>query len=176
MPGEGRTLGDVLLDLRMLKDMHPALPAVTAAGYVHRAALALQRRGHAPGVGGTVTVQNDAPAQATLDWDQVDQADEAQIDGIEITEHGAEAVSFALVSVARGWTIRKKLQRYQFGDWLLVAPTGEYVALEVSGIGGPFEPRRLRTKLDQVRKVKFVEERFASVVAFAGPEAVLARA
>lgn len=176
-PGSGRrTLGNVLLDLRSLKGMHPALPGVTAAGYVHRAALALQRQGHAPGVVGMVTVERDIQASCALDWDSVDQADAAQIDATEITEHGAEAVSLVLVSVARGWTIKKRLQRFQSADWLLVAPTGEDIALEVGGINGDFDRGRLRTKLEQARQVRFTQERFAAVVAFAAPEAVPARA
>lgn len=90
---ERRTLGNLLVDLRSLKGMHPLLPAVTAAGYVHRPALALQRQGHAPGVVGTVTVESGAPIPATFSWDAVNQADEAQIDRLELTEHAAEAVS-----------------------------------------------------------------------------------
>lgn len=131
---------------------------------------------HAPGVEGTITVESDAPAPATLDWDQVDPADQAQLDRVEIIEHAAEAVSLALVSVARGWTVMSRLQRWEYGDWLLVSPTGERVALEVSGIEGSFDRRRLRVKLDQVRRGTNPSARFASVVAFARPEVQLARA
>lgn len=93
-----------------------------------------------------------------------------------VTEDGAEAVALVLVSAARGWTVEKRLQRWQSADWLLVTPEGDPVVLEVSGIDGAFDNGRLREKLRQVAGARFCEFRFASVVAFAGPEAVLARA
>lgn len=167
--------GPVLLDLDRLDEMHPLLPPSEAAGYAYRGALALQRRGHAPGVATTVD-DCGAPVGATLGWVDVDPSGEAQVDRISITEDGATAVSLAFVSVARGWTIELRLQRFQFGDWLMVGRDGAYVALEVSGIEGDFLPGRLREKLDQVRKVPFCDARFASVVAFADPGAALAEA
>jgi len=164
------------LDLRLLKDMHPLLPASEAATYTYRSSLALQRRGHAPGVETTVTVDGDPEVQASLHWDEADQEGQAQVDRIGVTEFGAEAVSLVLVSVARKWTVEKRLQRFQSADWLLVTPDGERVALEISGIDGDFDRRRLAEKLGQVRSVKFCALRFASVVAFARPQAVLAGA
>lgn len=169
------TLLRMLVDLGTLKLLHPKLPAAAAAGYVHRAAVALQRAKHASGVNAVVTVEADPAIGATVSWNAVPPSDEEQLDRVEITEHGAEGVSLVLVSVARGWKVDKRLQRYQYGDWLMVDDAGEYIALEVSGMEGAFDPGRLRAKLEQVGRQTLVRNRCASVVAFKAPEAVVAR-
>lgn len=165
----------MLLDLHRLNEMHPLLPPSEAAGYAYRGALALQRGGHAPGVATTVD-DCGTPVGTTVGWVGVDPSGEGQVDRISITEDGATAFSLAFLSVARGWTVELRLQRFQFGDWLMIDSAGDYVALEVSGIEGDYLPGRLREKLDQVRKVPFCDARFASVVAFGAPQAALAQA
>jgi len=55
------------------------------------------------------------------------------LDANVVTELGAEALALALVHETRGWVVRRRLQRGEFADWLLDAPDGKVVALEVSG-------------------------------------------
>src|SRR4051812_9392374 len=114
--------------------MHPLLPATTAAEYVHRSAIALQRRRHKPGVDMTLVIEEEANRRAALDWEVTDLAAGLQLDRHRVTEDGAEAVTLVLVSVAQQWTIEKRLQRWQSADWLLTSPGGGRVALEISGI------------------------------------------
>lgn len=121
-------------------------------------------------------IEAEGDSRAALDWDLVDLTTSLQLDRHRVTEDAAEAVALVLVWIARQWVVEKRLQRWQSADWLLVAPNGERIAMEVSGIDGSFDRRRLREKLRQVGAVKFCEQRFASVVAFAEPTAALARA
>ncbi len=164
------------LDLRLLKDMHPLLPATCVAGLVHSAGLALELNGHRPVSPLSLTLNGDTSHVGAIDWETVDQSEATHLDAIRTTEVGAEAVSLALVSVAEGWVERRRLQRGEFADWLLVDRDGHAVALEVSGIASQFDPQRLRTKVQQASKAPDAVVRAACVVAFEPPLASLARA
>lgn len=163
----------VRVDLRLMKQMHPRLPASTAADIVFRAGLAFQRRGHEPGVelGFSGDLHQSA---AEIFWDVPDAAGSQQVDQLRVTEDGAEAVALALTRVARGWVVARRFQRGESADWLLTDPDGHLVALEVSGIDGAPEPRRLDQKLAQVAKADASFQRSACVVAFGPPSAALA--
>lgn len=156
-----------------MKQMHPLLPATTAAEYAHRAGLALQSRGHAPGLDCTLVNEGDETT-TVLEWDMADGVAGQQLDRIRVTEDGAEAVALVLAHVARQWVVRRRLQRGEFADWLLSDATGDLVALEVSGIDGAPDARRLEEKLGQVTQVTICVLRSACVVAFGPPLVALA--
>lgn len=163
----------VKLDLTLLKQMHPLLPATTAAEYEHRAAVGLERHGHGPGVQLPAMVDTDSHA-ARLHWSTDLPGGSEQLDYHRVTEDAAEAVTLALVHVACGWVVRRRLQRGEFADWLLRDPVRGHVALEVSGIDRGDEGRRLRDKLEQVRHARVAPHKAACVVELASPRATLA--
>jgi hypothetical protein len=166
-------LRDVRVDLRLLGLLHPLLPHQTSATYAHRAALALLRSGHSPGTDLTVSL-DDHPATANLDWETAPLDDGAQLDRHRVTEDGAEGIALALVAVAKGWQILRRLQRGESGDWLLRDSDNELFALEISGIDGDYNHRRLAQKIRQVSYATISINRFASVVAFGPPMAIVA--
>ncbi len=155
-----------------LKSMHPLLPASTAAEYGYRAAVGLERHDHESGVG--LATSNDGQAgEASLHW--LPSAGGAeQLDRHRITEDAAEAVALALVRVARGWVVRRRLQRGESADWLLRDARAQHVALEVSGIDEGDVAERLRMKVQQVRSATVGNRRAACVVELATPRATVA--
>lgn len=161
------------LDLSLLKQMHPLLPAATALEYAHRAAIGLGRHRHEPGVVLSAALDGDLK-QARLHWVPSPSHDAAQIDRQRVTEDAAEAIALALVHADRGWVVRRRLQRGEFADWLLVDPKRKHVALEVSGIDDGDDGRRLREKIEQVRQTTVAPCRAACVVELATPHATLA--
>lgn len=162
------------LYLTRLKEMHPLLKSSTADEYAFRAAIGLDRHGHVTGASCSLSL-NDVRGQGQLHWSRSTPGDEAQLDYIRVTEDAAEAVTLALVSVAKGWTVRRRLQRGEFADWLLVDQNNNSIALEVSGIDTvDVAQRRLRQKVDQVRQSKNVQVRAASVVELRPPRSRLA--
>jgi hypothetical protein len=163
------------LDLLALKDLQPMLPAFSARDYAMKASIALLRQGHEPRCSMVVVLHDEATVDAVLLWRVVQAQFTKQFDGNRITEDGAEGVALALVKVARGWTIRRRLQRGEFADWLLRSDDGSSVALEVSGLAEGRSRDRLSRKLQQVAKSKDVNIQAACVVAFGPPEAVLAQ-
>lgn len=163
---------DVKLDLMELKRMHPLLPAVTAAEYAHRAALGLDRSGHEPGV--RMETRFDRTEQtAAIHWLRSNPRDANQLDRHRITEDAAEAIALALVYEARGWEVRRRLQRGEHADWLLRSPEAQTVALEVSGIGDGDDPGRLGDKLKQVARAKLAQHRAACVVELPAPRTTI---
>src|SRR5277367_4346592 len=105
------------IDLEQLKAIHPRLPRTTAQEYVHRAALALQRR-HAPGVEMAVT-SGEERTRVTLAWSRRSNVGAEVLDGHRVTEDAAEAVALGLVHAAHRWVVCRRLQREEYGDWLL---------------------------------------------------------
>lgn len=96
-----------------LKRMHPLLSALTAAEYAHRAALGLERHGHVPGV--ALDAWNEGVAhEARLHWAGSLFGDFEQHDRHRITEDAAEAIALALVHVARGWVVMRRMQGAPF--------------------------------------------------------------
>jgi len=86
----------------------------------------------------------------------------------------AEAVALALVHIALGWVVRRRLQRGESADWLLKDPLARLVALEVSGVDEHEDPHRLRKKLNQVRRATVARQKAACVVELLAPRAALA--
>lgn len=158
-----------------LKSMHPLLPASTAAEYGYRAAVGLERHQHEPGVSLATLIENEA-GEASLHWHRSLPSDDEQIDRHRITEDAAEAVALALVHGARGWVVRRRLQRGEFADWLLRDPRARLIALEVSGIDEGSDADRLRIKIDQVRHASVARQRAACVVELSTPRATVAMA
>ena len=162
------------LDLTELKRMHPLLPAATAAEYAHRAAVGLERHRHVSGVVLATRFDRDR-RDATLHWTSPPRGDLEQLDQIRVTEDTAEAVALALVHTARGWVVRRRLQRGEFADWLLHDPTdARSIALEVSGLGNGDASRRLREKLDQAGRAIVASRGAACVVELRLPRATVA--
>lgn len=155
-----------------LKRMHPLLPAATAGEYAHRAAVALEHHRHASGVVLSTRFDRDEGA-ATLHWISPAPDDADQLDRIRVTEDAAEAIALALVNVARGWVVRRRLQRGESADWLLHEPGAGSVALEVSGIGEGQYSQRLRRKLEQVARASAAWHRVACVVELPIPRATV---
>ena len=157
------------LDLGHLKDMHPLLPLSTAREYAYRAAVGLERHGHEPGA--TLTFRLDAEeGKANVRWPLVAGDGIAQLDFIRVTEDAAEAITLALVHVTRGWTVRRRLQRGEAADWLLIDGDKTLVALEVSGVDTrDIRQRRLKEKAGQVGRCDLEATKVASVVELQPP-------
>jgi hypothetical protein len=112
--------------------------------------------------------------QTELDWAAAPAGHAAQLDAQRVTEDAAEAVSLALVSVARGWVVRRRLARGEAADWLLADAEDGLIALEVSGIDSGPVTARLTEKLRQAARATAAPRQFASVIELATPQAVLA--
>jgi hypothetical protein len=162
------------MDLTGLRDMHLLLSRTAAAQYAHHAALGLQRKQHPPGVGMPVWL-DDQQHWSTLHWKPVPEDDAAQIDAHRITEDAAEAIALALAGAGKGWVLRRRLQRGEFADWLLIDAELGLVALEISGVDA-VDPgqRRLREKLTQVARCTVAGKRAACVVELGPPQPRLA--
>lgn len=158
-----------------LKSMHPLLPASTAVAYGYSAAVGLGRYNHEPGVSLATLIEREV-GDASLHWVVSPFGDVELLDRHRITEDAAEAVALALVHVARGWVVKRRLQRGESADWLLQDSEARLVALEVSGIGEGEDPDRLRIKLEQVRRASIANQRVACVVELPAPRATVATA
>lgn len=165
--------GVVKLDLDQLDQMHRRLPRLTAMEYAHRGALGLGRHRHQPGVRMPAALDDQAH-DTTVHWSPFPRRDAAQLDRNRVTEDAAEAIALALVHVARGWVVRRRLQRGEFADWLMEDSNSTRVALEISGTDDTDGASRLREKREQVRKSSAAWVRAVCVVALAAPQATLA--
>jgi hypothetical protein len=155
--------------------MHPRLPGDLALVMVGRAALGLERIGHAPGVAISLDIERIV-MRGLLAWPAADPSAAEQHDDNRVTEDGAEAVALAVAHQDRGWRVIRRMQREEHADWLLEQSGGErrhVVALEVSGVYRGLITRRLREKLAQVARSIDVDQRWAGVVGFEKPAAVL---
>lgn len=163
------------IDLKELREMHPELPGDVAAAMLVRAALALQRNGHATGVGVSLQLER-AVSRGSLSWSHADMATITLHDHNRITEDGAEAVTLAVMHQHLAWRVVRRMQREEYADWLLerTAEAGrETAALEVSGVDRGSIKSRLTEKLAQVAKSIDVDQRWAGVVGFEHPIAAL---
>jgi hypothetical protein len=158
------------IDLARLRMLHPRLTEQVASSFVHRGAIALQRR-HVPGVQLTGT-DDGAQITATVHWPAAAPSDADILDSHRITEDGAEAVALCLVRTLRDWTIKRRLQRGLGADWLLASHDGD-VALEVSGTDDGSLEGRATAKLAQARSVLSGVAFSACVVRFREPCAIL---
>jgi hypothetical protein len=165
----------MLIDLARLREMHPRLPGDLAVVMVTRAALGLERNGHSSRVGVSLDVEHLETA-GTLAWPTVDFSRIDQHDHDRITEEGAEAVALVFAHQGRGWRVVRRMQREEHADWLL-EELGEdrrrVVALEISGVNRGSIASRLAEKLVQVARSVDVDQRWAGVVGFQKPTAVL---
>jgi hypothetical protein len=165
----------VEIDLARLREMHTRLPIDLALIMVGRAALALERNGHVGGVPLALDLERVA-LKDFLSWPCAELSGIDQHDHNQITEDGAEAVALVVAHRHRGWRVVRRMQREEHADWLLEnAGEGErqVVALEVSGVDRGSIVARLAEKLSQVAKSVDVHQRWASVVGFEAPSAVL---
>ncbi len=153
--------------------MHPLLPATTAAEYGHRAALGLERHDHQPGVRASVQIDSDDRRDAILTCMSSPERELRQLDRHRVTEDAAEAIWLVLVHVARGWVVRRRLQRGESADWLLRDAGDDPVALEMSGMDVPDRGHRMRQKLNQVRGASAADQKAACVTVLATPSAEL---
>ena len=163
------------LDLQFLRQMHPLLPLATAIEYAHRAAIGLQRHNHKPGVAMAVELDG-GHGMAELQWATCPLTDAEQLDHNRVTEDAAEAIALALVHEAKGWILRRRIQRGGVADFVLVDANSAKVALEVSGMDQGDNGGRLRAKLVQASRATAGATRAACVVTLAAPRATLATA
>jgi hypothetical protein len=164
----------LILDLTQLDKMHPLLPLPTVADYALKGALGLERRGHVPGARLIVSLDGEI-VEAKIIWTAALPGNSVQLDRHRITEDAAEAVALALVYEANGWVVRRRMQRGEFADWLLIDRNMRLVALEVSGIDDQDRNgRRLQEKIEQVRH-NSLEQKAACVVELAPPQSTLAK-
>jgi hypothetical protein len=166
---------NVEINLAELHVMHPRLPADLVQLMVERAALALERNDHAPGVSASWD-WNKVVANGRLVWPEPDSSAIGQHDHNRITEDGAEAVALALVHHYRAWRIVRRLQREEHADWLLEDCANgqrELIALEVSGVDRGTIVNRVTAKLAQVSRSKDVDQKWVGVVGFERPTASL---
>ena len=160
------------LDIERLKEIHPMMPAETAAERAHLGALALQRH-HESGVVTQVRFET-ASHKATLHWTRRPDTDADQVDPRRMIEDGAEAVALSLVHAARGWVVLRRLVQGEHADWLVRdTKTGRLVALEVSGTNDGDGRARMRQKLAQVTLSTAARARAACVISFREPRAAL---
>jgi len=168
------------IDLAQLRDMHTRLPADLAVLMVRRAALALGRNGHLPGV--TISCDFDRVLTGCpLSWPTTGLSDIEQHDHNRITEDGAEAVILAMAHGHRSWRVIRRMQREEHADWLLEDEGSNHVkrakrqtvALEISGVDRGSIKARLSEKIGQVAKSTDVDQRWAGVAGFEEPLATL---
>ncbi len=163
------------LDLGKLREMHPRLPFDLALAMVGRAALALERNAHTPGVRLFLDLER-VLSSALLSWPRAELGRIDQHDHNRITEGGAEAVALALAHRYRSWRVIRRMQREEHADWLLEdirEGVRQVVALEITGVDRGSIATRLSEKLAQVGKSADVDQRWAGVVGFEEPLAAL---
>lgn len=163
------------IDLSRLREMHPRLPVDLVLLLAKRAAFALGRNQHQPGVATSLDLER-VLSGGVLSWAEVDLGEMPQHDYNRITEDGAEAAALALAYCHREWRVIRRMQREERADWLL-EQSGEggrqLVALEVSGVDRGSITARLTEKLAQVAGSVDVDQRWAGVVGFEEPTAAL---
>ncbi len=96
------------------------------------------------------------------------------VDAPRATEDGAEAIALGLVHEAHRWVVHRRLQRRQYGDWLVEEETsGRKVVLEVGGLDDGSLTAKLNGELAQVQRSPLPFDRAACVVRFADITATL---
>lgn len=144
------------------------LPVTTAREYAYRAAIGLERNQHAPGARLALHL-NGRRRDGTLRWTVAGSEGVAQLDVLQVTEDAAEAIALTVVHVANGWTALRRMQRWEFADWMLMDADRKRVALEVSGVDKVDTGQgRLKMKIEQVRKSR-PETKVACVVELRPP-------
>lgn len=163
------------IELADLREMHPRLPQDLALVMIGRAALSLQRNGHAAPVEIRLDIDRTV-TRGELAWPASDPGFLDQHDAKRLTEDGAEAISLALGHRARGWRVVRRMQQGESADWLLEESSGETVqriALEVSGVARGGIASRLTTKSKQVLRSEDVDQQWVGIVGFEEPVTAL---
>ena len=149
------------LRLPDLVEQHPKL-AWSAIDYATMASCAFCRSGHSsPTVGSAV--HEGIGSAVTIEWDTVVPLD--VLDEHRVTEDGAEAVALSYVHALGGWRVKRRLQRGEHADWLLMA-SDQYLALEVSGTVAGDVNGRLLDKTLQVSRCTIKVTKLAVIVRF----------
>ena len=133
--------------------------------------LALQRAGHASPV--EAKIDHDGLGDtAEIEWLPQDVTVLNVLDRNRVTEDGAEAVALAYVSSKGGWVVKRRMNRGESADWLLLNET-RGLALEVSGTIESNPLSRLTVKKQQVGRCTLSDDyaidRLAVVVSFSIP-------
>ena len=158
------------IDLSRLAEMHPKLERIMASVLTLRAALGLARNNHSSGAELQMNIEREESMRAIL-LPSVDIEMTEQHDSKRVTEEGAEAIALAVVFETKGYSIRRRMQQGEHGDYLLENQlTGAKMAFEISGIDRGSIQRRLREKLAQIAENTDYEDLRAAVVGFAKPE------
>jgi hypothetical protein len=175
-PQPSERWSNAVIDLEMLRVMHPELPEELATIMISRAALALARNNHEQSV--KLKIHFDkAERSAQLIWPIHDFAARVFHDEKRITEDGAEAIALAVVHREKNWTIYRRLQQGECGDWLLTESNSgddgvKTIAFETSGVDKGKIAARLKAKIEQVSDAD-ADIRCAGVVGFEQPEAAI---
>lgn len=156
------------IDLAALCENHPDAPEEVLQPYMHKAAIALQRR-HAPGV--RLSIQHGGTqVDDELMWLVKPKRDADFLDAVRVTEDGAEAIALAVVHRLYGWTVIRRVQRGAYADWLLAQDGSDSrIALDVGGTDKGDDAQILREKLDQVSRCYLARQRVACAVRFLEP-------
>ena len=157
------------LALHDLFSMHPKLRG-HPTDLSKFGALALQRAGHSSPVRAGVD-HGGREDSADIEWLSHDSTLLQVLDEHRITEDGAEAVALAYVNATAGWVVKRRLQRWERADWLLLNE-GRWLALEVSGTAAGDPLARLEDKKKQLSLCSLPAGRLAVVVAFDRPSIV----
>lgn len=166
-------------DLTRLFDLNattrPLCVPQPKASYFHlKAAAGLQCQGHKPGAELQARFGEEQWTCA-LQWERQEAAEYMGLSTKRVVELGAEALALATAHARWGWRARRRLDEYDFADWLLMDDDKQLIALEVSGCGKP-DKYRMAKKLAQVSKHKEAKIKIACVVEFATPRADFAQA
>jgi hypothetical protein len=152
------------IDLAALVHAHGPTFEPELAHMTRAAALALQRH-HEPGAELTATVDG-AEHRLALAWRPIDEAERVAVDEARVTEIGAEAVAIGLAHHVRGWTLRRRMPRRTYADWLVVeAASSRVVALEIGGMDDGALDAKLAGEVEQVKRCA-MPNRAACVVRF----------
>ena len=150
---------------------HPKIPPPHAADMVLHLAVALERY-HAAGVHLQASVMLET-RRFVLAWRAVDAEAAAMLDTNRATEMGAESLLLLVLHATKGWTVRRRLPRGAFADWLLSSPDGLLIALETSGTNDGSAEQRMKEKLSQISGCVAAPTRVAGVVRFLDPRSIV---
>jgi len=118
-------------------------------------------------------VHNGEELEGSIEWAKQNMDFMDMIDSNRVTEDGAEAVAIAYVYSKAGWVAKRRLQKGESADWLMVN-NDSCLALEVSGTISGDLTSRLSEKMKQVVRCSLPVEKLAVVVRFETPSVLAA--
>lgn len=178
---EGGGVAKELLDLSDLGDGTMAgLSPEVGSSLAQAGAVCLESQAHAPGV--DLTVTGEVVGRHPLHWETPD--DQARLswgNEIDATENGAAGIALLLARRLMGLVVMDRARHgtgfdYWLGGDTAAPPIQDAVRLEVSGIrkGPPTAvSRRVKEKLDQMRRGDATASGYAIVVEFGRPMAAV---